>query len=213
MKITFPIVSSSGVEWCGAGILNYSAIYKEMLAPVPTFSQKSGAYNEVINLTANAENGYTIKYTTDNTIPTLTNGEVFDGTMTIDDSKSFVAVAGSVNVIGRSLQTIMSGSKTVAKVANVVSKLKGGYITKVKGIYSAFYTAIRRGIARATGYSISTGFSKAIEKTFSLIANTITNSRFKAQIEIITYLFSLGGWIALLVDAIDGKVDSTCYLW
>ena len=39
----FPIVSNSGVEWCGAGILNYSAIYEEMLAPAPTFSQKSGA--------------------------------------------------------------------------------------------------------------------------------------------------------------------------
>lgn len=35
----FPIVSNSGVEWCGAGILNYSAIYEEMLAPAPTFSQ------------------------------------------------------------------------------------------------------------------------------------------------------------------------------
>ena len=58
----FPIVSNSGVEWCGAGILNYSAIYEEMLAPAPTFSQKSGAYNEVINLTANAENGYKIHY-------------------------------------------------------------------------------------------------------------------------------------------------------
>lgn len=96
----FPIVSNLGVEWCGAGILNYSAIYEEMLAPAPTFSQKSGAYNEVINLTANAENGYTIKYTTDNTIPTLTNGEVFEGTMTIDDSKSFVAVA--INETGKS---------------------------------------------------------------------------------------------------------------
>ena len=48
----------------------------------------------------NAENGYTIKYTTDNTIPTLTNGEVFEGTMTIDDSKSFVAVA--INETGKS---------------------------------------------------------------------------------------------------------------
>ena len=95
----FPIVSNSEAEWCGAGILNYSAIYEEILAPAPIFSQKR-VYNEVINLTANAESGYTIKYTTDNTIPTLTNGEVFDGTMTIDDSKSFVAVA--INETGKS---------------------------------------------------------------------------------------------------------------
>lgn len=89
----FPIINNTGTEWCGAGILNYSALYEDMLAPVPTFSQESGAYNDIISLTANAENGYTIRYTTDNTIPTLNNGETFDGTMTIEDSKSFVAVA------------------------------------------------------------------------------------------------------------------------
>ena len=93
----FPIVNNTGVEWCGAGILNYSALYDDILAPAPTFSQESGAYNDIIHLTAQAENGYTIRYTTDNTIPTLANGETFDGTMTIDDSKSFVAVAINKN--------------------------------------------------------------------------------------------------------------------
>lgn len=96
----FPIVNSTGTEWCGAGILNYSALYEDMLAPAPTFSQDSGAYNDIINLTASAESGYTIRYTTDNTIPTLTHGETFDGTMTIDDSMSFVAVA--INESGKS---------------------------------------------------------------------------------------------------------------
>ena len=96
----FPIVNSTGTEWCGAGILNYSALYEDMLAPAPTFSQPSGAYNDIINLTVSAESGYTIRYTTDNTIPTLTHGETFDGTMTIDDSMSFVAVA--INESGKS---------------------------------------------------------------------------------------------------------------
>ena len=93
----FPIVNDTGVDWCGAGILNYSALYDDILAPAPTFSYESGAYNDIINLTATAESGYTIKYTTDNTIPTLTNGEIFGSTMTIDDSKSFVAVAINEN--------------------------------------------------------------------------------------------------------------------
>lgn len=93
----FPIVNTTGTEWCGAGILNYSALYDDMLAPAPTFSHESGAYNDIINLTASAESGYTIRYTTDNTIPTLTNGETFDGTMTIDDSMSFAAVAINEN--------------------------------------------------------------------------------------------------------------------
>lgn len=96
----FPIVNSTGTEWCGAGILNYSALYEDMLAPAPTFSQPSGAYNDIINLTVSAESGYTIRYTTDNTIPTLTHGETFDGSMTIDDSMSFVAVA--INESGKS---------------------------------------------------------------------------------------------------------------
>lgn len=96
----FPIVNNTGVEWCGAGILNYSALYEDILASVPTFSQESGAYNEIINLTASSEDGYTIRYTTDNTIPTLTNGETFDDTMMIDDSMSFVAVA--INENGKS---------------------------------------------------------------------------------------------------------------
>ncbi len=96
----FPIVNNTGTEWCGAGILNYSALYEDILAPVPTFSHESGAYNDIINLTASAESGYTIRYTTDNTIPTLTHGETFDGSMTIDDSMSFVAVA--INESGKS---------------------------------------------------------------------------------------------------------------
>lgn len=96
----FPIVNNTGTEWCGAGILNYSALYEDMLAPVPTFSQESGAYNDIINLTASAENDYIIRYTTDNTVPTLNNGETFDGTLTIEDSMSFTAVA--INENGKS---------------------------------------------------------------------------------------------------------------
>lgn len=96
----FPIVNSTGVEWCGAGILNYSALYEDVLAPAPTFSQESGAYNDIISLTAQTEEGYTIKYTTDNTMPTLTNGNTFDCILSIDDSMSFVAVA--INENGKS---------------------------------------------------------------------------------------------------------------
>lgn len=96
----FPIVNNTGTEWCGAGILNYSALYEDMLVPVPTFSQESGAYNDIINLTASAENDYIIRYTTDNTVPTLNNGETFDGTLTIEDSMSFTAVA--INENGKS---------------------------------------------------------------------------------------------------------------
>lgn len=97
----FPIVNNtSGVEWCGAGILNFSALYEDNLAPEPVFSRESGAYNEVIELTALAPDGYIIKYTTDNSIPSLTNGEAYTEAITIEDSMSFVAVA--INENGKS---------------------------------------------------------------------------------------------------------------
>lgn len=40
------------------------------------------------------------RHTTDNTVPTLNNGETFDGTLTIEDSMSFTAVA--INENGKS---------------------------------------------------------------------------------------------------------------
>lgn len=123
------------------------------------------------------------------------------------------AAAGSVNVIGRSLQMIMKGSKTVSKVVKVISKLKGGYVTRVKGIYSSFYTAIRKGIARATGYTISTAFGLAVNRAFSSIVNKLTRAKFVDQVKIITCFFSLGGWVALLIDATDGSLNEDCKLW
>lgn len=128
----FPIVNNTGVEWCGAGILNYSALYEDMLAPAPTFSQESGAYNDIISLTASAENGYTIRYTTDNTIPTLNNGETFDGTMTIEDSKSFVAVA--INESGKSKYIPLSYSVIYLADENDFEITDKGVITAYNGI-------------------------------------------------------------------------------
>lgn len=127
----FPIVNNTGIEWCGAGILNYSALYDDILAPAPTFSHESGAYNDIINLTAYAEEGYTIRYTTDNTVPTLNNGETFDGTMTIDDSMSFVAVA--VNEIGKSKYIPLSYSVIYLADENDFEITDAGAITAYNG--------------------------------------------------------------------------------
>lgn len=127
----FPIVNNTGVEWCGAGILNYSALYEDMLAPAPTFSQESGAYNDIINLTANAEEGYTIRYTTDNTIPTLTNGETFDGTITIEDNMSFVAAA--INDSGKSKYIPLNYSVVYLADENDFEITDAGAITSYSG--------------------------------------------------------------------------------
>lgn len=127
----FPIINNTGTEWCGAGILNYSALYDDILAPAPTFSHESGAYNDIINLTASAESGYTIRYTTDNTVPTLNNGETFDGTMTIDDSMSFAAVA--INESGKSKYIPLSYSVIYLADENDFEITDAGAITAYNG--------------------------------------------------------------------------------
>ena len=127
----FPIVNNTGTEWCGAGILNYSALYDDILAPAPAFSHESGAYNDIINLTASAEEGYTIRYTTDNTVPTLNNGETFNGSITIDDSMSFVAVA--VNESGKSKYIPLSYSVIYLADENDFEITDAGAITAYNG--------------------------------------------------------------------------------
>ena len=94
----FPIVNNtSGVEWCGAGILNYTALFEGNLAPEPVFSRKSGAYNEAFSLEITVPEGYTVMYTTDNSVPTLNNGTEYTEPIEITDSMSFVAVAINEN--------------------------------------------------------------------------------------------------------------------
>ena len=90
----FPIVNNtSTVEWCGAGILNYSALFEDALAPSPTVSRESGSYNGAFSLELTAPDGYKIMYTTDNTVPTLTNGTEYTQPIEITDAMNFVAVA------------------------------------------------------------------------------------------------------------------------
>ena len=94
----FPIVNNtSTVEWCGAGILNYSGLFEEALAPSPTVSRESGSYSGAFSLEMTVPNGYKIMYTTDNTVPTLTNGTEYTQPIEITDAMNLVAVAINEN--------------------------------------------------------------------------------------------------------------------
>lgn len=94
----FPIVNNtSTVEWCGAGILNYSGLFEEALAPSPTVSRESGSYSGAFSLEMTVPNGYIIMYTTDNTVPTLTNGTEYTQPIEITDAMNLVAVAINEN--------------------------------------------------------------------------------------------------------------------
>lgn len=94
----FPIVNNtSTVEWCGAGILNYSGLFEDALAPSPTVSRESGSYSGAFSLEMTVPNGYKIMYTTDNTVPTLTNGTEYTQPIEITDAMNLVAVAINEN--------------------------------------------------------------------------------------------------------------------
>lgn len=94
----FPIVNNtSTVEWCGAGILNYSALFEDALAPSPTVSRESGSYSGAFSLEMTAPDDYKIMYTTDNTVPTLTNGTEYTQPIEITDAMNLVAVAINEN--------------------------------------------------------------------------------------------------------------------
>ena len=89
----FPINDNTGTNWCGAGILNFSALYEDALLQSPVLSKSSGSYSSAITVSATAPSGATVMYTTDNTVPTLTNGNALAGPVTLSKSTSLTAVA------------------------------------------------------------------------------------------------------------------------
>ncbi len=89
----FPISDNSGTQWCGAGILNFSALYEDALLQAPALSKSSGSYSSAITLSATAPSGTTVMYTTDNTVPTATHGNALVAPITISSSTSITAVA------------------------------------------------------------------------------------------------------------------------
>lgn len=122
-------------------------------------------------------------------------------------------VAGPMDIVGRSIKAIFGGTKTYSKVAKVITKLKSGVVPQFKGLFSKYFTGIRKAIWKATGYTISNGLGNAITSTISRFVNILTNSRFSEQVDIIICMFSIGGWIALLIDMTDGSFNSKCVLW
>ena len=92
-SVAFPINDNTGTNWCGAGILNFSALYEDALLQSPVLSKSSGSYSSAITVSATAPSGTTVMYTTDNTVPTLTNGNALAGPITLNKSTSLTAVA------------------------------------------------------------------------------------------------------------------------
>ena len=76
------------VEWCGAGIVNFSGLIYGEKAIAPSFGTPQGKYNEPFKLEIKAANNEKIMYTTDNTVPSSNNG--FEYTKPIESAIDFI---------------------------------------------------------------------------------------------------------------------------
>lgn len=81
------------VEWCGAGIVNFSGLIFGEKAIAPSFGTPQGKYNEPFKLEIKAANNEKIMYTTDNTVPSSNNGFEYTKPIDIDESTHVIAVA------------------------------------------------------------------------------------------------------------------------
>lgn len=81
------------VEWCGAGIVNFSGLICGEKASAPSFGTPQGKYNEPFKLEIKGDSNEKIMYTTDNTVPTSKNGLEYTKPIDIDKSTHIIAVA------------------------------------------------------------------------------------------------------------------------
>ena len=117
------------------------------------------------------------------------------------------AFSGPLDVIGSSL----SWYARKKGIKLVWDKLLHGVIPKFKGLFSKFFTLIRKAIWRATGALIanfsSSLFGDAITrimKFFNKIFKTGIRNKF---IDAISCFFSAGSMVAGILDALDGNFD------
>ena len=120
--------------------------------------------------------------------------------------------SGPMDIAGKALKVILGKSRAYTTVAKLISKLTKGVIPKFRGLFSKFFTFIRKAIWRVTGYLISNSIKGTILTVLSKIAKLLLNSKLAKAIDIILCLCSAGGWVALTIDLVDGKFNGRCRL-
>lgn len=94
-KACIPIQETNSKKWSGAGLINfYNLIENEEYVSPVSFNYEIGDYTEDISLEMNCPDSNTkIYYTTDNTIPSKTNGTEYTKPITISKFTRIIAVA------------------------------------------------------------------------------------------------------------------------
>lgn len=89
-----PIQKKSDLEWCGAGLVNFYSLIDQPKINDVTFSYVEGDYDEpiAVELSCDTPNSKII-YTTDMTVPSLTNGNAYSEPIDITEHTNIIAVA------------------------------------------------------------------------------------------------------------------------
>lgn len=126
--------------WAGAGLLNYfNLIDGDRKSPV-TFNYEGGQYDDTIKVELTSADRLNTKiiYTTDNTLPSASNGTKYSGPITIDTHATIIAAA--FPIVGSSLHSqYTSASYQIFRNAdeNDFEITDDGTITSYNGKYVA----------------------------------------------------------------------------
>lgn len=92
-RTAVPINSMGYQNWCGAGLVNFYGLVKNTdISPV-TYSIESGNFENPISLALNSSNDEKIIYTTDLSVPSINNGNVYTEPINITEHTKILAVA------------------------------------------------------------------------------------------------------------------------
>ena len=96
-KAAVPINSMGYQKWCGAGLVNFYGLVKNSdISPV-TYSVESGNFENPISLELKSSNDTKIIYTTDLSVPSINNGNVYTEPINITEHTKILAVAVDKN--------------------------------------------------------------------------------------------------------------------
>lgn len=87
-----------------------------------------------------------------------------------------------------------------SKTWSLINRLQHGTIPKYKGLFSRFFTTIRKVVWRTTGYLMSTAFKNALNKLVNKLISMFSRNRWSQHIGLLTSLLTLAGWTALFLD-------------
>lgn len=129
-------------KWAGAGLLNFSNLIEGERKSDVTFNYESGTYDDTIKVELSCADSLNTKiiYTTDNTLPSTTNGSTYRNAIEIDSQATIIAAAFPIISIGNTMHSKYAmGSYQIFRNADEsdFEITEDGEITAYNGKYTA----------------------------------------------------------------------------